>query len=100
MDHRGPAGGRGTRELFDLTGRRAIVTGGAGLLGRRFAASLVDLGAEVHLLDRDPDAAAKAAGELTGPGRAVALVCDITDEADVARASRRGRPPAVPSTCS
>jgi len=86
MDHRGPAGGRGTRELFDLTGRRAIVTGGAGLLGRRFAAALVDLGAEVHLLDRDAEAAAKAAGELSGPGRALVLACDITDEADVDRA--------------
>jgi 2-deoxy-D-gluconate 3-dehydrogenase len=72
--------------LFDLTGRRAIVTGGAGLLGRRFAAALVDLGAEVRLLDRDADAAAKAAGELTGPGQAVAVACDITDEADVGRA--------------
>ena len=86
MDLRGPAGGRGTRELFDLTGRRAIVTGGAGLLGRRFAAALVDLGAEVHLLDRDGDAAAKAAGELTGPVAAQAVACDITDEADVDRA--------------
>ena len=72
--------------MFDLTGRRAIVTGGAGLLGRRFGAALVDLGAEVHLLDRDADAAAKAAGELTGPGRASAVACDITDEADVDRA--------------
>ena len=86
MNDRVSAGAQGTRELFDLTGRRAIVTGGAGLRGRRFAAALVDLGATTHVLDRDGEAAAKVAGELTGPGEAVAVACDITDEADVDRA--------------
>jgi 2-deoxy-D-gluconate 3-dehydrogenase len=66
------------------------VTGGAGLLGRRFASALVDLGAATYVLDRDADAAAKAAGELAGTGgragEAVAVACDITDEADVDRA--------------
>jgi 2-deoxy-D-gluconate 3-dehydrogenase len=89
MDDRGSAAARSTRELFDVTGRRAIVTGGAGLLGRRFAAALVDLGAGVHVLDRDGDAAAKVADELSagaaGTG-AVAVACDITDEAAVDRA--------------
>jgi NAD(P)-dependent dehydrogenase (short-subunit alcohol dehydrogenase family) len=90
MTDAGPASVRGTRELFDLTGRRAVVTGGAGLLGRRFASALVDLGAATYVLDRDADAAAKAAGELAGTdggaGTAAAVACDITDEADVDRA--------------
>lgn len=90
MTDAGPPSVRGTRELFDLTGRRAVVTGGAGLLGRRFASALVDLGAATYVLDRDADAAAKAAGELAGTGgragAAVAVACDITAEADVDRA--------------
>ena len=99
MDHSRPAGGRDTRQLFDLTGRRAIVTGGAGLLGRRFGAALVDLGAEVHLLDRDADAAAKAAGELTGPaGHRPWPATSPTRPTSNARWA--ASPPAAPSTCS
>jgi NAD(P)-dependent dehydrogenase (short-subunit alcohol dehydrogenase family) len=36
---------------FDLRGRRAIVTGGAGLLGRQFVATLADAGAQVTSVD-------------------------------------------------
>lgn len=74
-----------TRDLFDLTGRRAVVTGGAGLLGARFASALLDLGATVYLLDHDADAAARSAGELSGDGRCLSAPCDITSETDVAR---------------
>jgi NAD(P)-dependent dehydrogenase (short-subunit alcohol dehydrogenase family) len=83
--HRPDDSARSTRELFDLTGRRALVTGGAGLLGRRFAEALVDLGATTVVLDRRGDAAEKVAGELAQRGDAVSAACDITDEADVAR---------------
>src|SRR5579872_2072332 len=36
---------------FDLTGRTALITGGAGLLGREHARALLDCGASVVLTD-------------------------------------------------
>lgn len=39
------------RGLFDLSGRTALVTGGAGILGRHFAAALADAGAQVVIVD-------------------------------------------------
>jgi NAD(P)-dependent dehydrogenase (short-subunit alcohol dehydrogenase family) len=71
-----------TLDLFDLHGRRAIVTGGGGFLGRVFAAALLDLGAEVHLVDLD-EASLDDAAAVVGAERATdvhAHVCDITDE--------------------
>lgn len=70
---------------FDLTGRHALVTGAAGLLGREFAAALASRGAVVHLVDRDADAVARLADDLAADGAAepVAVPLDITDEAAV-----------------
>jgi NAD(P)-dependent dehydrogenase (short-subunit alcohol dehydrogenase family) len=44
------------RELNNLAGRVAIITGGAGHLGKAMALALVELGAIVALVDRDRDA--------------------------------------------
>lgn len=75
----------GTTDLFDLSGRRAIVTGAAGLLGRVFCQALLDAGATVALMDLDRDGVERriAGFEKSGQARAVPLVCDITDEAQV-----------------
>jgi NAD(P)-dependent dehydrogenase (short-subunit alcohol dehydrogenase family) len=75
---------RGTGELFDLTGRRAVVTGGAGLLGRVFANALADLGASTYVLDRAIHSAEAVAAALRAEGgKAEAVGCDITDEHQV-----------------
>ena len=68
------------RNLFDLTGKVAVVTGGAGILGRRCCAGLADFGAEVAVVDLDEVAAAKFAGELSADFgvRALGIGCDIT----------------------
>jgi 3-oxoacyl-[acyl-carrier protein] reductase len=64
---------------YDLTGRAAIVTGGAGGLGRGIARELIRAGASVELWDADADALGDAAAAL---GAAVRLV-DVTDPAAV-----------------
>lgn len=44
---------RTIRELFDLHGRAAIVTGGAGHIGATIAESLAEMGADVAIVDLD-----------------------------------------------
>lgn len=69
---------------FDLTGRTAIVTGGAGLLGAEFSRALAEAGARVAVLDLNEAAAEKVAAALKSDGlSASAYACDITDKSAV-----------------
>ena len=52
------------RNLFDLTGKIAIVTGGAGDIGRHYAEALCGVGASVVIADIDLDAAKRCAHDL------------------------------------
>jgi gluconate 5-dehydrogenase len=73
-----------TRELFDLTGKVAVVTGGAAGLGRQMAEALGELGASLVLCGRREERVRKAAAELTALGvRTAALAADVTRPADV-----------------
>ena len=49
---------------FDITGKVAVVTGGAGLLGSQFSKVLADYGATVILTDYDINQCQKRAKNL------------------------------------
>ena len=71
-------------EKFDLTGKVALVTGGAGLLGAEFCQTLAQAGAAVAVVDVNTVAAQKIARDLSGCGyQALAVPTDITDPAAV-----------------
>lgn len=69
------------KALFALTGRIAAVTGGCGILGRRFAEGLAELGADVAIVDLDQETADSVASELASRHsvRARGYACDITE---------------------
>ena len=73
-----------TRELFDLSGRVAIVTGGSIGLGRQMAQGLAEMGANVVLCARKKERCEAAAEELRSLGvKTMALGCDVKDPASV-----------------
>jgi NAD(P)-dependent dehydrogenase (short-subunit alcohol dehydrogenase family) len=77
-------------KMFDLTGRTAIVTGGAGLLGRQFCQTLAEAGAQVAVVDINDKAAGAVADELRGAGhQALSVGTDISDPESVAAMARK-----------
>ncbi|MGY3034700.1 NAD(P)-dependent dehydrogenase (short-subunit alcohol dehydrogenase family) [Bradyrhizobium sp. USDA 4354] len=69
------------KALFDLTGRTAVITGGCGILGRRFAEGLAEFGANVAIVDLDQAATDAAAADVASRHgvRARGYGCDITN---------------------
>jgi len=68
------------RQLLDLTGRVAIVTGGSIGLGRQMAEGLAEMGAHVVLCARKKERCEVAAADLQKLGvRTLALACDVTN---------------------
>jgi len=80
------------RELFDLTGRTAIVTGGGSGIGRHMAQALAEGGANVVLCARKLERCEQAAAEIAGLGvRTLALRCDVREPDDVHEVVERTR---------
>src|SRR5690349_25048713 len=71
-------GGVNTKNLFDLSGRVAIVTGGSIGLGRQMAEGLGEMGANLVLCARKKERCEQAADELKQLGvKTLALACDV-----------------------
>jgi NAD(P)-dependent dehydrogenase (short-subunit alcohol dehydrogenase family) len=71
---------------IDLTGERAIVTGGSSGIGVETARALASAGAEVTLAVRDPDAGRRTAADITattGSERVLVVRLDLADVSSI-----------------
>ncbi len=74
------------RNLFNLKGRVALVSGGGDGIGKAMAIALADGGSDVVVFSRRAEKCEAVAHEIESHGgRALAFACDICREADIER---------------
>lgn len=74
------------KQLFDLTGKAAIVTGGNGGLGLAMATGLAQAGANIVIAARNPDKTRGALKQIESQGvQARGIQVDVTQETDIQR---------------
>lgn len=72
------------KQLFDLSGRVALITGGSIGLGRQMAEGLAEMGSNIALCARKKERCLQAAEQLKELGvKTLALGCDVKDPASV-----------------
>lgn len=75
---------KNVKDLFDLTGRTAIVTGGSRGIGKEMAEGLAEAGANIMLCARRAEWLDETVKEFTGKGfNAAGKVCDVSKPEDV-----------------
>jgi len=76
---------RSVKDLFDLTGRVAIITGGAGMLGMEHAAAIAEASGHAVIADLSEDAVVHSAAKITQAYgvEAFGVRVDITQMAEV-----------------
>jgi NAD(P)-dependent dehydrogenase (short-subunit alcohol dehydrogenase family) len=72
-------------DLFDLTGKVAVVTGGTRGIGLMMARGLVQAGASVYVSSRKAEAGEAAVAELSAYGRAVSVPANLATEEECGR---------------
>ena len=73
------------QELLDLSGKVALVTGGARNLGFDMATAMAEAGADIAITSRSLDSAQESAQQMADDTRCrvVGFACDVADEAQV-----------------
>jgi NAD(P)-dependent dehydrogenase (short-subunit alcohol dehydrogenase family) len=73
-------------KMYDFTGKTVAVTGGAGVLGSEIANALAGCGAQVAILDVNPDAGRAAVERMGEHGKRVAVFkCDVLNQDSIAK---------------
>lgn len=74
------------KNLFQLNGKVAVVTGAVGILGQRFCRGLAEFGANTVVVDLEQDRCSAFATELQSDYgiEAIGVVCDVADPNSVA----------------
>lgn len=78
-------------ELLSLSGRNAVITGGAQGLGKAIALRLAEAGANILIADINADLAASAADDISSrfPVKAIGIGVDVSEEGSVAAGAQR-----------
>ncbi|MFV2046019.1 SDR family oxidoreductase [Metabacillus sp. YM-086] len=72
------------KDLFDLSGKTAVITGGGRGLGEQIAEGFAEAGANIVLCSRKEEACVEVANRLAKNGvQALGLKCDITKKEDI-----------------
>ncbi|HEU5419960.1 MAG TPA: SDR family NAD(P)-dependent oxidoreductase [Streptosporangiaceae bacterium] len=75
--------------LFDLSGKKAFVTGASRGIGQAIAVAFADAGADVALVARSADGLAETAEAVTAAGREAHVIpADVTSQEEVAAAAQ------------
>ena len=78
-------------DLFDLTGKVAVVTGGTRGIGLMMARGLLQAGARVYVSSRKAEAGDAAVAELSAFGKVVSIPADLSREEECRRLAADGR---------
>jgi NAD(P)-dependent dehydrogenase (short-subunit alcohol dehydrogenase family) len=76
-------------QLYDFTGKTAVITGGTGVLGGELACALVGCGANVAILDRNPNLPDELKQPMdAGPGQYLVAYADVLQRDLLAEAAQ------------
>jgi NAD(P)-dependent dehydrogenase (short-subunit alcohol dehydrogenase family) len=67
-------------DLFSISGKIAVVTGGGRGIGRMIAQGLLEAGAKTYIVSRNPEALESAAEELSTFGECIPIPADLSTE--------------------